>query len=92
MGKFLGNPFQIQFSRVGESGKKYKMYELTNLGKKEVEQLEPEDTEFPIMSALHHKAMSADELSKESGLEPKKVEFMLTRLVAQGKVKRAEGN
>jgi predicted Rossmann fold nucleotide-binding protein DprA/Smf involved in DNA uptake len=89
----LNNPFNITFSRsdVPGSFKKEQMYELTNMGRKEVDNLEPDDTEFPIMAALHHKAMSIDDLDKETHLGAKQVHFALKKLMRQGKVKTIQG-
>ena len=91
MGKILESPFRVEFSRrpVKAIGKD-KMFELTNVGKREVEQLEPDDAEFPIMSELHHKSMSLDDLSKATGTGPKQAEFMVKKLIRGGKVKPVE--
>ncbi len=93
-GQFLGSPFNVTFSRSGvpDSAKKDMMFELTNLGRKEVDQLEGDEAEFPIMASLHHRAMSMEDLSKETHLDLNKVKFELRRLVRQGKVKTVGAN
>ncbi len=90
----LDNPFNVTFSRsdVPSAMKKERMYELTNLGRKEVENLEPSDAEFPVMASLHHKAMSIQDINDETHLGEKKVEFMIKKLEAKGMVKRAGVN
>lgn len=91
----LNNPFRIEFSRQGTvpgTTQKDMMFELTNLGRKEVDQLEGDEAEFPIMAALHHKAMSMEEIDKETHLGIAKIKFELRRLVKQLKVKTVGAN
>lgn len=87
----LDNPFNVTFSRsdVPAPMKRQQMYELTNLGRKEVENLEPTDVEFPIMAPMHHKAMSIADLNDETHMGDKKIEFILKKLEAKGLVKKA---
>ena len=64
------------------------LYELTNLGRREVENLEPEDYGFPVMAALQRRAMCLSDINRETGLGVNKTWEMVKKLMRQNLIKK----